>query len=63
MLTKDRTLLDRLPFFPHARISEAPMAKVLVIRRKRTVKVHRASERPVTIAKRGMDITVRKTRD
>jgi hypothetical protein len=38
------------------------MAKVLVIRRKRTVKVHRSSERPVTIAKRGMDITVRRQR-
>jgi hypothetical protein len=49
------------PYYP-ARTSEAPMVKVLVIRRKRTVKVHRSAGRPVTIAKRGVDIAVRKNR-
>lgn len=38
------------------------MVKVLVIRRKRTVKVHRSAERPVTVTKRGVDIIVRKNR-
>lgn len=38
------------------------MAKVIAIRRKKTVRVTRAAGRPVTIAVRGTDITVRTTR-